>query len=229
MTSKPADDNEGDAVELSEVDLKVVPEPSLRRLPGYVHFLRTLRQRGREVVSTTHIAKDLRLDPTQVRKDLAYTGIIGRPKVGYDVEELIAAIERFLGWNNSNDAFLVGAGALGTALLGHERFAEYGLRFVAAFDQDPSKQGKEIHGVPVLGMHKLVDLARRMHIHIGVLTVPAQGAQEAADLLMEGGIRAIWNFSPRRIEVVPDTVVVDAELYSTLSLLKRNLTLIMGR
>lgn len=202
---------------------RIVPEPTLRRLPRYLNILHRIRFGGREVISTSHIAEELKLDPTQVRKDLAYTGISGRPKVGYVIDELIVALESFLGWRNTEDAFLVGAGALGTALLGHKRLEECGLRIVAAFDRDPAKIGTTIHDKDVLPMKKLTSLASRMHILIGVLTIPAEGAQEAADRLIEGGVKAIWNFAPMRLAVPDSVVVVDGELYSTLGMLKHGL------
>ena len=120
------------------------------------------------------IGLDLNLVPVQVRKDLQYTGIVGKPKTGYAVPELIAAIETFLGWNNVNEAFLAGAGNLGTALLGHERFSNFGLRIVAAFDTDPEKVGQWVHGKMVLPLDKLADLAKRMSIHLGIITAPAE-------------------------------------------------------
>src|SRR5512135_127531 len=112
---------------------KSMPLPSIRRLPLYLRFLKQLRSRGREVVSCTHISRELGLVSTQVRKDLAMTGIVGKPKVGYDVPALVSAIEGFLGWNNSRDAFVVGVGGLGSALMGYEGFTQYGLNIVAGF------------------------------------------------------------------------------------------------
>jgi len=98
-----------------------IPQPSLRRLPQYHHYLVDLEARGISRVSCSMIGLDLNLVPVQVRKDLQYTGIIGKPKTGYSVPELVLAIESFLGWNNINEAFLAGVGNLGTALMGHER------------------------------------------------------------------------------------------------------------
>src|ERR1017187_8352506 len=121
-----------------------IPQPSLRRLPQYHHYLVDLEAKGISRVSCSGIGRDLNLVPIQVRKDLQYTGIIGKPKTGYSVTELILSIETFLGWNNVNEAFLVGAGNLGTALLGHERFSKFGLQIVAAFDADPKKVGQWI-------------------------------------------------------------------------------------
>jgi len=208
---------------MSVVPIKKAPEPTIRRLPDYYHYLKWMQSNGREVVSCTHIARDLDLDPTQVRKDLAVTGIRGKPKVGYLVNPLIESIETFLGWNNLTDAFLVGAGSLGTALLGYQGFKQYGLNIVAAFDKDKRKIGKKIHGKEVLPLDKLPGLAERMHILIGVISVPAEAAQEAADVMVEGGIRAIWNFAPVSLDLPEDMVVQNENLASSLAVLSRQL------
>ena len=178
-----------------------IPQPSLRRLPQYHHYLVDMEARGLSRVSCSVIGRDLGLIPVQVRKDLQYTGIIGRPKTGYSVVELIQAIETFLGWKNINEAFLVGAGNLGTALLGHERFSSSGLRIVAAFDTDPAKIGQWIHGKAVLSLDQLDDLAQRMSIHLGIITAPAEVAQLVADQMVKGVIQAILNFAPVKLKV----------------------------
>jgi redox-sensing transcriptional repressor len=196
-----------------------VPLPTIRRLPGYLRFLRTLKARGREVVSCTHIADELTLTSIQVRKDLALTGIVGKPRVGYDVPELIDAIEEFLGWKNTSDAFLVGAGSLGRALLGYDGFQEAGLNLVAAFDVDTAKIGTQIHGREVLALERMHDLAMRMHVLIGVLTVPAAAAQDVATMMVMAGMRAIWNYTPVKLEVPDNVIVEDVKLTSSLAVL----------
>lgn len=205
-------------------EIKSFPVPALRRLPGYLRFLRKLAETGREVVSCTHIAQDLRLDPTQVRKDLEITGITGRPRIGYSVPELVAAIEGFLGWNNTRDAFLVGAGSMGAALIGYTAFRDYGLNIVAAFDSDEAKIGRSIRNVEVLPTFKIPELAERMHVHIGIITVPAEAAQDVTDLLIFGGIQAIWNFAPTNINVPEGVIVENVQLSSSLAVLTARLT-----
>lgn len=207
----------------NENAMKSAPLPSVRRLPTYLRLLHELKARGRDVVSCTHIADDLGLVSVQVRKDLAITGIVGKPKVGYHVPELIAAIENFLGWNNTRDAFLVGVGSLGAALLGYEGFSEFNLNLLVGFDKDPKKVNKTVHGKDVLPMEKFANLAKRMRVLIGVLTVPAAAAQEAADVMVRSGIRAIWNYTPVSLRV-PDTVIVeDVRLASSLAALSSRL------
>ena len=198
-------------------------EPTLRRLPTYRRFLEQLHHQGRAFVSCTHIAADLGLDPTQVRKDLAATGIVGKPKVGYQVPMLIAAIDSFLGWDNATEAFLVGAGSLGTALIGYEGFREHGLNVIAAFDVDESKIGEKVRGRAVMPLFKLPNLAQRMHIHLGIITTPAESAQQAADLMIEGGIRAIWNFAPVTLKVPRSVIVENVQLASSLAVLSSKL------
>lgn len=200
------------------------PIPSIRRLPLYLRLLRELRADGHEAVSCTQISESLDLGTVQVRKDLAMTGIVGRPKIGYQIPELINAIETFLGWKNTRDAFLVGAGSLGSALLGYEGFQESGLNIVAAFDADPAKIGTTIHDKEVLAWDTFHDLAQRMHILIGILTVPADVAQEITNAMILAGIRAIWNYTPAKLEVPPSIVVEDVRLSSSLAALSSRLT-----
>jgi redox-sensing transcriptional repressor len=184
--------------------------PAVRRLPRYLGVLREMEASGREVVSSAHLARELGLEQIVVKKDLGLTGAVGKTGVGYEVPALLEAIEAFLGWNNTSEAFLVGAGDLGSALLGYEGFREHGLALVAGFDTDPEKIGAEIHGVPILAMEKLPDLAARMHVHLAVLTVPEAVAQEVTETLVAAGIRGIWNFTSGTL-AVPEEVVVQRE------------------
>jgi redox-sensing transcriptional repressor len=205
------------ALRLKRPEAPSIPQPSLRRLPQYHHYLVDLEAAGTHQISCSAIGRDLGLVPVQVRKDLQYTGIVGRPKTGYSVSELIMSIETFLGWNNVNEAFLVGVGNLGTALLGHERFTQFGLRIVAAFDTDPVKIGQWIHEKAVLSLDKLADLAPRMSIHLGIITTPAGVAQSVADEMIKGGIQAIWNFAPVKLKVPEHIIVHNEDLYNSLA------------
>ena len=194
-----------------------IPQPSLRRLPGYHHYLVELEAKGVTRVSCSAIGRDLNCIPVQVRKDLQYTGIIGKPKTGSAVRELIQTIETILGWNTVYEAFLVGVGHLGTALLGHEKFSRFGMRVVAAFDTDPAKVGQWIHETAVLPLEKLGDLARRMSIHLGIITAPAEVAQAVADEMVKAGIQAIWNFAPVTLKLPEHIIVHNEDLYSSLA------------
>ena len=211
-----------------EKPLVHVPVPTLRRLPMYHHYLLTLRDEGRPFGSCTLISEALNLYPTQVRKDLAVTGIVGKPKVGYSVEELIDAIESFLSWNDHHSAFLVGVGGLGSALIRYPGFERYGFDIVAGFDMDAKKVGTVIHGKRVLDVDKLPGLAARMHVHLGIIAVPAGAAQVIADVMVRGGIRAIWNFAPIGLKVPEGVVVHNEDLAASLAVFLQKHALVAG-
>lgn len=193
--------------------------PSVKRLPAYLYELRRLRELGRETVSTSIVAKRLGVEPIVVRKDFEMTGAVGEPRIGYRLAYLIGCIENYLGWHNTSEAFLVGSGSLGTALLGYRGFADYGLNILAAFDIDPAKVGQTIHEKPVIHLSKLPSLIRRMNVKLAILCVPATQAQETSDFLIESGIRAIWNFSNSPISVPENTVIQQSGLIGDLAVL----------
>ena len=204
-------------------------EPTLKRLPLYHRWLKDLAGRGGQRVSCTDIGAALTLDPTQVRKDLETAGIGGRPRIGYAVSAVVDGLEEFLGWKQVNEAFLVGVGSMGSALLGYRKFEECGLKIVAAFDNDPAKTGSRVHGKHVLPVAKVPDLAARMHVLIGIITVPADAAQPVAELLIAGGIRAIWNFAPVRLQLPANIIVHNEDLYVSLAGLSQKLGREFGR
>ena len=173
-------------------------------------MLRVLEGEGRDYVSGTLLAETHSLEPVIVRKDLAVTGVQGSPRRGFPVRELIAAIERFLGWDNQTKAVLVGVGNLGAALLGYGGFERLGLRIAGAFDNDPAKVGHWVSGRRVQPLDRIAPFVRRSEIVLGVLTVPAAVAQETADIMVRAGLRGLWNFTPVKL-VLPDSVVTQKE------------------
>lgn len=200
------------------------PHPSIRRMPSYLSLLRKLEKKGVQRTTCPRIARELDLDSTQVRKDLTITGVTGRPRVGFEVSPLVKAIESFLGWNSLTDAFLVGSGSLGQALIGYEYFQACGMNIVAAFDVDNTKIGGSIHGRMIYHLDAMPDMARSMKVTMGILTVPVASAQAAADGMIASGIRAIWNFAPAKLDV-PDFVMVEnVELVSSLAVLSVNMS-----
>ncbi|NLE65473.1 MAG: redox-sensing transcriptional repressor Rex [Elusimicrobia bacterium] len=201
-----------------------VSRSTLKRLPLYLHLLERISAEGDEMVSCTRIASEFDFDPTQVRKDLEATGASGTARIGFRVSPLIFRIREFLGWNNAHDAFLVGVGNMGKALLGYQDFEKYGLNIIAAFDKDPRKVGEKAFGKEVLPLKKLEGLVRRMHINIGIVTVPADQAQEAVDLLVSAGVKAIWNFAPAPIRIPEGVILENARLTQSLAVLTNNLT-----
>ena len=190
--------------------IKIPAAPAVRRLPSYLHIVRQAEADGVDYISGTLIASELNLEAIQVRKDLAMTGIAGKPKRGYPVSALITSIEHFLGWDQPKNAVLVGAGNLGTALTGYQEFKNHGLNFVAAFDTNKERIGKIIHGVHVYSLKSLDEKVKNLDATFAVLTVPSSQAQQTADLIVNAGIKAIWNFTNTKINV-PDNVVVQQE------------------
>ncbi len=191
--------------------VKVQKMPTIRRLPTYLYKLSEMRKAGVTIVATPELARYMNLGEIVIRKDLAITGVTGQPGVGYKVKELIEAIKNFLNWNNDSEAILVGAGSLGSALLGYEGFEEYGLRIIAAFDADPEKVGTEVRGRSVFDIDRLEELTRRLQVKMGIICVPAAYAQDVADMMVRGGIKAIWNFANVSLKV-PEDVVVQREV-----------------
>ncbi|WP_027473830.1 redox-sensing transcriptional repressor Rex [Saccharicrinis fermentans] len=196
----------------------LVPEPSLRRLPVYLAYLKLAKRRNQEFVSSTHIARDMGVDPTQVTKDLSYTSIVGKTRVGYEVNTLIDVLEDFLGFRSLDEAYLFGAGSLGNALLHDHGLEQYGLRIVAAFDVDPKIIGREIEGVPIYHMDEFEKMQDR-NVKVGILTVPAEFAQNVAQTMATGGIKGIWNFTPIRIHLDENVVIQDTSLYAHLAVM----------
>ncbi len=197
---------------------------ALKRMPAYLHYLKQLRSRGTETVSAAKTAAHFGFSEIQVRKDFAsISTVAGRPKQGFSVEGLIDSIEEYLGFRNTNEAVIVGVGSLGHALISYKGFAAYGLKIIAAFDEDFGKCESEVCGVTVLHADRISDFCRRAHIHIGIITVPADAAQTVCDRLVAGGVKAIWNFAPAHLSV-PDTVIVQNEnMAGSLAVLSKRL------
>lgn len=201
-----------------------VPEPTLRRLPGYLFFLEKRREEGMLNISAPTIGRALGCDPTQVVKDLSVTGIKGKPRVGYNVYELCRALEVFLGFNSPNEAFLIGAGNLGAALMAYQESQTLGIRIIAAFDANPQKIGTQIGGIHILEYDKLFSLADRLKVKIAILTTPNDVAQQVAEDLVECGIKAIWNFTLTNLDLPDDIIVENTSMSAYAAVLLRQLT-----
>lgn len=187
-----------------------IPIPTIRRIPYYLRLLYEYDKDGNEWISATDIGDILNLNSIQVRKDLTFTTVIGRPKKGYLVKDLIASVEEFLGWDRRTPAVLIGAGSLGGALLGFDGFRRHGLEIIAAFDNDPDKAGKVVRSVKIYRISDLKDYVRINNVNMGIITVPSSAAQETAIKMIDAGIKGIWNFSPAKLQV-PDNIIVHEE------------------
>lgn len=207
---------------------RYVSKNALNRIPFYMDCLKKIKLDGEKYVSSTAIAKKLNLNDVQVRKDLALVSHNGgKPKVGYEIDELIFDIEAFLGIKNDNKAVLVGVGSLGKALLNYRGFEDYGLSIVKAFDVSDKKIGKKFNDIEIVSSNEMVGFCKSNGIHIGILTVPHEQAQEACDELIEAGVKAIWNFAPTKLNVPDGILIQDENMASSLAILSRHLNVKM--
>ena len=203
------------------MDKSGISNQTLKRLPIYLNYLKGMSEQPPNVSATT-IAQALSLNEVQVRKDLASVSCGGRPKVGYPTGLLIRDIERFLGYDETNAAVLVGAGNLGRALLSYQGFAQRGLDIVAGFDIRAEAEAPLVGGKRVLPMEALEGLCL-MKIPIGIITVPSQ-AMQVCDQLVAAGVRAMWNFAPVALRVPPHVLVQNESMVSSLAVLSKRLS-----
>jgi redox-sensing transcriptional repressor len=204
-------------------DFVPVSKRTLKRLPLYLSYLKQILKEGTEFVSAVNLGAVFKLPPTSVKKDLSITGLQGVPKVGHKVTDLIEGIEHCLGWDNMSDAFLVGMGNLGRLLLTYSGVKKSGIQITALFDSDKKVIGTKFRDMEILDVAKLPNLAKRMKVHIGIITVPETSAQKVADQMVAAGILAIWNFAPRVLEVPDDIIIENSDMYSSLAPLSHKL------
>ncbi len=202
-----------------------VPEPTLRRLPWYLSNVKLLKQRGERFVSSTQISNEIGIDSSQIAKDLSYVHIAGRTRVGYEIDTLISVLENFLGFTHIHKAFLFGVGSLGGALLRDSGLAHFGLEIVAAFDVNPQLVGTTLNNIPIFHSDEFEQRLKEYGVRIGVLTVPIEIAQQITDKMVQGGIRAVWNFTPFRIRVPEEIVVQNTSLYAHLAVMFNRLNI----
>ena len=204
------------------MERKEISKSVLKRLPGYLAYLKTLPDDSPAYISATTLANALGMGEVQVRKDLAMVSDGGRPKVGYLKESLIDDISQFLGYDNTTDAILIGAGKLGQALMGYSGFDAYGLNILAAFDVAPFADCTG-EGKPVYALSELESFCRMNNVLMGIITVPAVYAQEVCDRLVACGIKAIWNFAPTHLEVPTNILVQNENMATSLAVLSMHL------
>ena len=186
-----------------------VSRATMGRIPSYLKYLKSASHTS-ENISATALARQLGLGEVQVRKDLSSVSGAGRPKTGYNIKELTETLEKFLYTDKNNKIVLIGAGKLGCALLDYKGFEDYGLKITAAFDVKYKKADISKLGKPILPMDELDGFCRENAVRIGIITVPAEYAQDVCDRLVKNGIRAIWCFAPGTLSV-PDGVTVQYE------------------
>lgn len=201
-----------------------VPKATLGRLPLYLHYLKTLPDEYCATISAAAIARGLSLGEVQVRKDLSAVSGAGKPKIGYERAELIAAIELCLGYNKVTNAVLIGAGKLGRALLDYEGFEDFGVKVIAGFDCDENVWQASKASKPVLPISDLKAYCDENDVKIGIITVGKASAQQVCDTLVTCGITAIWNFAPCALDVPPTVLFKQENLALSLAHLNNQLS-----
>lgn len=197
-----------------------IMKTTMNRLPLYYNFIIEKQRENLQNVSSAMIAKSLKLNNIQVRKDLAsISSIPGKPRVGFDVETILNDLERVLGCKNLDEVILVGVGRLGRTLLNYNGFHKYNLDIVASFDVDKDKVGAVINGKPVFGIETLKSFVEEHDIKIGIITVSGNAAQKVCDMLVDAGIKAIWNFAPVHLELSDGIIIKHENLAASLALL----------
>lgn len=186
-----------------------VTKATLGRLPVYKHYLESVCE-DKKNISATVIARQLNLGEVQVRKDLGAVSGEGKPKIGYNTQELIDSIEACLGQNRKSKAVIVGAGKLGRALLDYDGFADYGLEIAAAFDNATDKIYLSELGKPVYPIKEFESFCYTEDIKIGIITVPKENAQQVCDLMIKNNIAVIWSFAAVAL-YAPDNVILKQE------------------
>jgi redox-sensing transcriptional repressor len=177
------------------------------RLSRYLQVLIGARKMGRETISSQELASWTHINSTQIRRDLSGFGKFGKRGVGYRVDSLIEEIRKILRTSGQHNIALFGAGNLGQAIASSDIFGDHGFRIVSIFDVATKLVGKEIGGVPVRSLDDLEEFVDREQIVVGVLAVPAESAQEVAERLVGAGVRIIFNYSERLLEVPPEVTV----------------------
>ncbi len=180
---------------------ELIPDPAVRRLSLYLRQLEGLARKDVHTVSSKQLGESLGLTDAQVRKDLAYCGQFGHPGIGYRVEELIAQARRILGTDKTWNVLLIGAGNLGRALSTYRGFDAKGFRLVAVFDTDPTKVGHKHGDFIVQSISEIAATVRDLNARLAIIAVPADAAQQVADLLVDAGVRGLLNFAPVSISV----------------------------
>ncbi len=187
--------------------MKIQSSPTMRRMPTYLHRLLRMRLAGEEWVSCADLAQYMNIPHILVRKDVAMTGLKGNKRYGFRVNELIDAILRLVGWDRVSKATLVGAGSLGSALLGFSDFKAYNFKITSVFDSDKEKIGREIHGFKVHDIAQIRNILKKEPPKVGLICVPAVGTQLIADVIVSLGIMYFWNFANVCLQVPKDVIV----------------------
>jgi redox-sensing transcriptional repressor len=200
------------------------PIPTLERLATYLRFLIDLDQANVETISSAEVERQTGINAAQFRKDLSYFGDFGKPGVGYNVTELQSRIARILKIDREQRVILVGAGNLGSALVGYPGLQEHRFNLVAVFDNNYGKIGRPLWDLEIRDVATIKETNQKLGARIAILAVPAGAAQKVTDLLVEAGIHAILNFAPVLLRVPHNVYVRNVSFLQELAVLSYHLS-----
>ena len=195
----------------------------ISRLPRYYRYLGDLLEAGVERISSSDLSKKMHVTASQIRQDLNNFGGFGQQGYGYNVKYLYTEIGKILGLDRSHNFIIIGAGNLGQALANYASFERSGLILKSLFDVNPRLEGVTIRGIPVRMVDELEDFLKNNDIEIAALTLPKSKAIEVADILVDNGVKGIWNFAHTDLSLPKDVVVENVHLSDTLMKLSYNL------
>ncbi len=202
----------------------VISRAVIKRLPRYYRYLGELLDNGVERISSNDLSDRMQVTASQIRQDLNNFGGFGQQGYGYNVKYLYQEIGKILGLDKTYNVIVVGGGNLGQALANYVRFEKKGFRVIGIFDVNPQLAGKKVRGIDIRMMDELGDFLKENEIHIATLTLPKAAAEEVAVKLVEGGVKAIWNFAHTDLNLPKDVVVENVHLSESLMQLSYNIT-----
>ena len=203
---------------------KSISKAVIKRLPRYYRYLGELIEEGIERISSNELSAKMRVTASQIRQDLNNFGGFGQQGYGYNVPYLYEEIGKILGLDKTHHMIIIGAGNLGQALANYVKFEKRGFKIVGVFDINPVLKGISIRGNGIRMMSELPEFLQKEDVQIAALTVPKSSAAEIAELLVQNGIKAIWNFAHLDLDVPKDVIVENVHLSESLMRLSYNLT-----
>ena len=205
------------------MDAKEISKAVIKRLPRYYRYLGELMEDNVERISSNDLSKKMHVTASQIRQDLNNFGGFGQQGYGYNVKYLYTEIGKILGLDRSHNFIIIGAGNLGQALANYASFERSGFILKSLFDVNPRLEGVTIRGIPVRMVDELEDFLKNNDIEIAALTLPKSKAIEVADILVDNGVKGIWNFAHTDLSLPKDVVVENVHLSDTLMKLSYNL------
>lgn len=206
------------------MDNRGISQAVIRRLPRYYRYLGELLENGVERISSNDLSKRMKVTASQIRQDLNNFGGFGQQGYGYNVKYLYTEIGKILGLEEDHKIIIIGAGNLGQALANYASFEKRGFILTGIFDVNPRLEGVAIRGVPIRMMDELKSFVQKNDVEIAVLTIPKEKAIEVANMLVENGVRAIWNFAHTDLNLPDNIIVENVHLSESLMQLSYNIS-----